>query len=258
MDSQDPNILFTRPSSTWWFGHLAAAHHMLGEYRKELDVAKQGRMYSPKDLSFPAIEARAFAALGKIGEVRKVVEGCLNVDATSRTPGYVMMEGARELYARGYKDASLEFAAMAIEWAEGRPEAERKTEGRRGFYANALYIAGRIDEAGRIYGSLAAEHPENISLQGILGTLAARRGDREEALRVFEELGKIDRPFLFGSPAYWRACIAALLGEKEQAVALLREAFGQGRSYGVSLHRDIDLEPLWDYPPFKELIRPKG
>jgi len=24
------------------------------------------------------------------------------------------------------------------------------------------------------------------------------------------------------------------------------------------LHRDIDLESLWDYPPFKEILRPKG
>jgi tetratricopeptide (TPR) repeat protein len=147
---------------------------------------------------------------------------------------------------------------MAIEWAEGRPEAERKTEGRQGFYANALYIAGRFDEAGKIYESLAAEHPENISLQGIRGTLAARRGDREEALRVSGELAKIDRPFLFGEHLHWRARIASLLGEKEQAVALLREAFSQGLAYGVYLRQDIDLEPLWDYPPFKEILRPKG
>ena len=48
------------------------------------------------------------------------------------------------------------------------------------------------------------------------------------------------------------------VGEKERAVALLKEAFSQGLDYGVYLHRDIDLEPLWDYQPFKELLRPKG
>jgi len=128
----------------------------------------------------------------------------------------------------------------------------------RSFYADVLYDAGRWDEAKGIFESLAAEHPENIGYQRFLGTLAARRGDRDEALRVSEELGKIDRPFLFGEHLYCQACIAALLGEKERAVALLRESFGQGASYGVDLHRDIDLEPLWDYPPFKELLRPKG
>jgi serine/threonine protein kinase len=68
----------------------------------------------------------------------------------------------------------------------------------------------------------------------------------------------LERPYLFGEHLYWRACIAAHLGEKERAVALLKEAFSQGRTYGVNLHRDINLEPLWDYQPFKELLRPKG
>jgi hypothetical protein len=88
--------------------------------------------------------------------------------------------------------------------------------------------------------------------------LAARWGDRDEALRVSEELGKLDRPFLFGRHLYWQARIISLLGDKEQAVSLLKEAFSQGSSYGVYLNQNIDLEPLWDYPPFKELLRPKG
>jgi hypothetical protein len=105
---------------------------------------------------------------------------------------------------------------------------------------------------------LAAERPDNIDYKGYLGTLAARRGDREEALRISTELESIDRPYLFGSNTYWRARIASLLGDRERAVALLREAFAQGREYGVYLHRDMDLEPLRDYPPFQELLRPKG
>ncbi|HDT13570.1 MAG TPA: serine/threonine protein kinase, partial [Candidatus Aminicenantes bacterium] len=227
--SLDPKTSFVRPAAGWPFYALAHAHHMLGEFRKELKVAKQAEKYFSKNLRFPAIEARALAALGKIGEVRKVVAACLDADATSgTTPGEVMIEAALELCAHGHKEASREFAAMAIAWAEGRPEAERKTEDRQGFYANALYFTGRFDEAGKIYGSLAAEHPEDISLQGIRGTLAARRGDRDEALRISGELAAIDRRFLFGGHTYWRACIASLLGEKEQAVALLKEAFSQG------------------------------
>ena len=258
MYSQDPKIIFNRPASAWMIGNLADAHHMLGEYRKELKVGGLGRNYFPKDLDFPAVEARALAALGKIDEVRKVIEGCLDMDAARGTTGDVMMEAALEFNAHGHKDASREIVARAIEWAEGRPESERKTEARRKFYANALNFAGRFDEAGRIFESLAAEHPENLDYQGCLGTWAARRGDREDAMRISEELEKIDRPFLFGVPFYWRACVASLLGEKERAVALLNEAYSQGRRYGVDLHRDIDLEPLWDYPPFKELLRPKG
>jgi serine/threonine protein kinase/tetratricopeptide (TPR) repeat protein len=258
MYDQDPKIIFNRPGTTWMIRVLASAHHMLGEYKKELKVARFGKKYFPKSLMFPAIEARAFAALGKIGEIEKVVKECLSMDPTGGSPGDIMMEAARELYAHGHRDASREFVTRAIDWAESRPEARRSAEAGRRFYAGALYFAGRWDEAGRIYESLAAEYPENLDYQGCLGTLAARRGDRDEAMRIFEELGNLERPFLFGEHLWGQARIAALLGEKERAVALLREAFSQGLNYGVYLHRDIDLEPLWDYPPFKELLRPKG
>jgi hypothetical protein len=77
-------------------------------------------------------------------------------------------------------------------------------------------------------------------------------------MRISEELAKLERPLYLGDRLYWQACIASLLGEKERAVALLKEAFSQGLEYSVNIHRDIALEPLWDYPPFKELLRPKG
>jgi hypothetical protein len=41
-------------------------------------------------------------------------------------------------------------------------------------------------------------------------------------------------------------------------VSLLRDAFAQGVAHGAYLHADIDLEPLREYPPFQELLRPKG
>ena len=66
-----------------------------------------------------------------------------------------------------------------------------------------------------------------------------------------------ERPYLFGGNTFWRARIAVLLGEKEQALVLLRDALGQGTAYG-SLYLNMDLEPLSDYPPFQELIKPKG
>ena len=65
-------------------------------------------------------------------------------------------------------------------------------------------------------------------------------------------------PYLFGSNTYGRACIAAILGDKEQAVALLKESFLQGREFGTGVHKDFAFESLWDYPPFIEFLKPKG
>ena len=38
---------------------------------------------------------------------------------------------------------------------------------------------------------------DNIHYQGYLGTSAARRGDREKAMRISEELAKPERPISF-------------------------------------------------------------
>jgi len=55
-----------------------------------------------------------------------------------------------------------------------------------------------------------------------------------------------------------RAFIASSLGEKDVAVKMLREAYAHGLRHDMESHIDVDLEPLWDYPPFQKLIEPKG
>jgi len=146
----------------------------------------------------------------------------------------------------------------AIDWYRNRPPGEAARENNRFNLARALYLAEQWGEAGTIFEELAKEYPDEIRYKGYLGALAARRGDREQALMISTEVASIDRPYLFGENTYWRASIAALLGESEQAVELLREAFAQGRAYVVGLHRDINLESLRDFAPFQELLRPKG
>lgn len=91
--------------------------------------------------------------------------------------------------------------------------------------------------------------------------MAAIRGDREVAFGISKQLEEIKKPYLWGRHMYWRAIIAAWLGEKETAVRLLQEAIGQGlqeSTDNADLNKDMDLEPLRDYPPFQELIKPKG
>ncbi len=52
---------------------------------------------------------------------------------------------------------------------------------------------------------------------------------------------------------WWRAVTAVAVGDQERAMELLRE-----NGYRPYLHTQYQLEPLWDYPPFQEFIRPKG
>ncbi len=169
-----------------------------------------------------------------------------------------MYETALELRARGHLEAYQEIAQRAVEWNRSQISKKEDSENHRYNFARALYLAEKWEESLILFEKLAAENPDNVEYKGYLGILAVRRGEKKRAQKISEELKNIERPYLFGEHTYWRACIASLLSDKQQAVTLLTEAFSQGRKYGAYLHNDMNLESLQDYPQFKELIKPKG
>jgi len=94
----------------------------------------------------------------------------------------------------------------------------------------------------------------------MLGAVAAHQGDRRTVDLVDQWLASRKGPYLRGEPTFQRARLAAVLGDRERAMALLRLAFDQGFGFdwGLGTHADPDFESLRDYPPFEELMRPKG
>jgi len=38
---------------------------------------------------------------------------------------------------------------------------------------------------------------------------------------------------------------------------LVRRAFAEGAPIATHSHKDPDLEPLWDYPPFQRFLEPR-
>jgi tetratricopeptide (TPR) repeat protein len=236
----------------------ASAYHMLGDFQKELELARKWQKLFPERLYLFSIEVRALAALNKINEMKKVIDKSLMVSTSSGTPGDVMREAALELRAHGHMKAYREIVTRAFDWYKNRPPGEAATENHRYKLAVILYIGEQWDESERIFKDLSREKPDKIDYKGSLGVLAARKGNLKEARKISDELKKMSRPYLFGRHAYWRARIASLLGEKQRAVELLRESFAQGNWYGTYLLQEIDFEPIKDYPPFKELMRPKG
>ncbi len=94
--------------------------------------------------------------------------------------------------------------------------------------------------------------------RGTRGFFAAMAGDTAQARTDAEWLTTLDRPYLHGVNTLGRAIIAGALGEREEAVRLLRQAFSEGVVYGWYLTWDSAFLPLRDYPPLQELIRPKG
>ncbi len=242
----------------WLWRELTGAHHMLGEHEEELEAARRGREQFPDRLDVFRYEAWALVALGRLDDVMRLMDEALAMPVL-RTPGFgaltpagVLTVTALALRAHGHEEQATALLDRAVAWYQARPGEWR------GSLAQTFRSAGQWEEARELYRELAERSPAAYGNRGVLGIIAARLSEREEALRIDEYLAGIDRPYTFGGPTLWRARIAAVLGEQERAVNLLRDAFTRGTNYGIWLHRDPELASLRDYPPFQELLRPKG
>jgi tetratricopeptide (TPR) repeat protein len=243
-----------------WLGYspvATSAWHMLGDHRRELQEARQGRGQHAELRSLLLTELRALAAQGQVAEVERLLDESLFLPPQ---PGWtaagVIREAATELRAHGHEQAATRVVEKALAWYRSRTLVEQRSD--RSALASLLYDAQRWEEARVLFEELAAEQPDAIEHLGHLGTLAARRGERAEAERISAKLASSTQPYLLGAHTLWRARIAAQLGEHEQAMLLLREALAQGQPYGLWLHTDPDLDPLREQRAFRELMRPKG
>jgi DNA-binding SARP family transcriptional activator len=246
-----------------YYNWLTNARHLLGEHEQELEVARRGRARFPGNLAPWRTELVALSALGRGREVN----GRLNeIDALSSDPirrkATVMREISLDLAAHGDRDAASQALARTLAWHASQPDTEQATEYNRFERAQAYYAAGHEDSARAITEKLVSAHPQNEQYAGLLGVLAAQRGDRATAAAIAERLVGLERPYERGQATYWRACVAATLGRRDEAVELLRRALAEGYVFNslffFSAHVEPSFATLRGYAPFEALLRPKG
>jgi serine/threonine protein kinase/tetratricopeptide (TPR) repeat protein len=230
------------------------ARHFLGNFEQELQEARDAQRKEARSLIPRDAEARALIALGKHTEALRVVDDLLTMPGAG---GAALLNAVRELRAHGNRQQSLELAKRAVEKYRNLSPNLAGTEAIQSDLARALYVAEEWEACQNVVQPLARKVPNKPEYLGLLGAIAARRGDRARATAHSESLRRLSQPYLLGSHTMWRARIAALLGETASAVDVLRDAISQGAFYGIDLHRDMDLEPLKDDPAFGELMRPK-
>jgi tetratricopeptide (TPR) repeat protein len=243
----------------WYWDVLTSAHHMLGEHRKELHAAREARNRYPDRLEAAVWEARALAALGRIAEMEETLVELPHLQAfRGPGPGTALRLIAEELRAHGHPEASQRLLERAITAYERLPAEELASAAVRSELAAALVRIGRYREARELFAALAAEDPANIEYLGYLGVIAAREGHAHEAERIAAQLAALDRPYMFGLNTFWRARIAALLGQQQDAVGLLQAAFAEGRPYSIAWHTEPDFESLHSNPAFRRFLRPSA
>jgi tetratricopeptide (TPR) repeat protein len=262
MDRVDPDRGLFRGTYVYAWD-MTTALHLLGDHRRELNEATAGRRRAPGQLGGVVTEVRALAALGRTDEVRQRLDEALQLPSQDAwTPGSVALMAAAELRAHGYPEAARDADTRAIAWYERRrAEVGREDDGGLGL-ALAYFEAGRLPDARRLLEGFVATSKVSgamgrFAALGTLGAIAAREGNRAEALRFDGLLKSSPEPYMLGGDTYQRARIHALLGDRETAVDLLQSATLQGIDFAY-VHADLAFASLQGYGPFQELLKPKG
>lgn len=252
--TMDPQKGWARGWFQYWY-LLTLSLHLLGEHEQELAEAKEAQRLYPESPNPLTYKIRALAAMGKVGEIRRVLNesAAIPVNAGLAPPVHFHRAGM-ELRAHGYEDSAMTFLNLAVNACRSASLVDSNS---RAALAEYLYCARRWRESQAIYEELARKSPENVDYRGYLGVLAARQGDLGQARAHSEWLKNLHASYLFGADAYWRALIAAVLGDSVQAVELLREAIKKGNAYSWEDHVCFDFESMKNYPPYVELMQMK-
>jgi tRNA A-37 threonylcarbamoyl transferase component Bud32/tetratricopeptide (TPR) repeat protein len=243
---------------------LTTSYHLLGEHERELSAARRAQELSPGEIEPVVLELRALAALGRVTEVETRVAELLTFRASdSRQPIGALWAAGVQLRAHGYPEPGRAMFERALQWHRTHPVGDGTAEVRlRNFpVAQVFYFLGRYQEARALLQKYEVETPTEYRWQahGWLGSVAARQGDRAEALRTIALLRANRDPRGRGARNYLCARIAALLGDKPGAVAYLREAFpAEVPPQAMWLDFDPDLESLRGYAPFEQLRKAKN
>jgi hypothetical protein len=244
---------------TFFHDHLTNALHMLGEHGRELEFARRARRQFPSLVGICYREVRALAAGGLVGELDRLLTECLSLPSDQKAGqplGDVLLRASRELRAHGHHQAENRVNAWLLKWLEERSPAEAAATPVRVLRVEALGAVGRWGAAVPVLDSLILEHPDNVGFVGLRGIAAVRLGDSIGARRADGRLEAMpsDRR---GTLALMRAGLAAVRGDRDRAVRLLRDATSQGSAHLGRSDANPDFESLRGYPPFEELRRPR-
>jgi serine/threonine protein kinase/tetratricopeptide (TPR) repeat protein len=256
-----------------------SAFHVLGDHERELEAARSLLALEPDQLHHRYYELLALVGLGRLGEVGARIQNVAGLTADVMSPGEVLLGVAMDLRQHGYEDEAAEVFDRAIGWyetlsAEGRLDSRNVAR-----FGHTLYYAGRWERARDIleplYGELEV-HPDSairdlsgaklwVEYVGTLGLLSARLGDATGIERHLATLHRMDAStaLLRGRAKLQLARIASLCGQRDKALALLRQAVDEGHGYYgfIFVHPSSiadDFAGMADYPPYQEFMRPRG
>jgi DNA-binding SARP family transcriptional activator/TolB-like protein len=263
LEAVDPERGAARGLTGYW-SLLSAALHMVGDYEGQLAVALEVRRRFPQEYRALYYQARALAALGRLRELDNVLEESWLLTSISGfgPPGFDLHGVvAQELNAHGYPEHARLVFERQIRFHDAAAADLMDTPRHTFEVGRALYHLDRLDEAGAVFESLQDDSLMQLAAWGYLGFIAVLQSDSARVTQVEDWLRRHAARSVGPTsviPLEYLARMAALQGEPEQAVRLLRQMTAAGRSYDSGFHVYWEFARLRGYRPFEEWLRPKG
>jgi tetratricopeptide (TPR) repeat protein len=252
----DPNRGLNLAAPVYWTYQSKVAGQQ-GDWKRSLRMAQTGVERFPQSQIMGELKARALARLDRVEEME---------DALAQLPikikplperAQVAIKLWGDLETAGDHRAATNLATRYARLMD-RADTARDSQYMRG---SLYWRAGRLPEARAIFTSLAATDTGMAQLRDLaqLGVTSARLGDKAAASTAEQQIRNATPHYQLGVQKLLQAEIAAQLNERERALALLREGLALGlglETLGGALFGNPDLQPLYGYPAFEELLKP--
>ncbi|HEX5228513.1 MAG TPA: winged helix-turn-helix domain-containing protein [Bryobacteraceae bacterium] len=181
--------------------------------------------------------AMVYLAGHRLEEARALMPPALAADAL--LPPLAFIGCLLRLYGREFDSA--------IEWSESQLDLHPSSQIGRVHYAEALEFAGRLAEAKTQY-EIAFRRSESPIARVTQARFLARAGEREEALRIYEELQEARKHDYLD--AFQIALLAHALGRRDEAFEELERALEENSYTLLFLNVDGKADPLRQDPRF--------
>ncbi len=241
---------------------MADIKHYLGDHEGELAAVKQLHRVLPDHITTARYELKAMVALNDsagIEERLDALPALKPVPQSNQFVGDVILSTGQEMIAHGNRAFGRTIIERTLAWFATQ-QLDSMPPNVRLRLALAYHALGRETEALAAVKPLLDNEPNSSFYVGTAGRIAAAMGDTAEAMRRDAQLANMRSEGLFGYPTIERAFIAAQLGRRETAVALLKRGLAEGSGFSIRgrLHWFPDVDKLRGYPPFEKLLVPEG
>jgi tetratricopeptide (TPR) repeat protein len=251
----DPNRGLNLAAPVYWT-YQAKVSGQLGDWKRSLAMARTGVERFPQSAIMGELRARALARLDQVEEMEEALAQLPVRSKPLRERAQVAIKLWGDLEAAGDRRAATNLATRYARLMD-RADTARDSQYMRG---SLYWRAGRLREAREIFSSLSTIDTGMAQLRDLaqLGVTDARLGDKAAAATAEQQIKNAAPRYQRGVQKLLQAEIAATLNERERAVALLREGLALGlglETLGGALIGNPDLQPLYGYPAFEELLK---